>query len=56
MSSLPARSPAPRFDQPLPINALLDPLRAALRVGHALFQAPTGSGKSTRVPLAGGPG
>ncbi len=38
--------------QPLPIDAVLDELRAALRRGHALLQAPTGSGKSTRVPLA----
>lgn len=37
---------------PLPVDAVLDELRAALRAGHALLQAPTGSGKSTRVPLA----
>lgn len=36
----------------LPVDAVLDELRAALRAGHALLQAPTGSGKSTRVPLA----
>ena len=40
---------------PLPIAAVMDvmgDLNAALRTGHALLQAPTGSGKSTRVPLA----
>jgi ATP-dependent helicase HrpB len=36
----------------LPIDEVLGELRAALRKGHALLQAPTGSGKSTRVPLA----
>ncbi|RKT47264.1 ATP-dependent helicase HrpB [Thiocapsa rosea] len=36
----------------LPIEPVLDDLRAALRRGHAVLQAPTGSGKSTRVPLA----
>ncbi len=40
------------FDQALPIDAVLDDLRAALRKGHAVLQAPTGSGKSTKVPLA----
>ena len=39
-------------DRPLPIESALDALRAALRQGHALLQAPTGSGKSTWVPLA----
>ncbi|NEX19415.1 ATP-dependent helicase HrpB [Thiorhodococcus mannitoliphagus] len=39
-------------DPCLPIDPVLDPLRAALRKGHALLQAPTGSGKSTKVPLA----
>jgi ATP-dependent helicase HrpB len=38
--------------QTLPIDGVLDELRTALRHGHALLQAPTGSGKSTRVPLA----
>ena len=37
---------------PLPIAGVLDDLNAALKTGHALLQAPTGSGKSTRVPLA----
>jgi ATP-dependent helicase HrpB len=36
----------------LPIEPVLQDLRAALRRGHAVLQAPTGSGKSTRVPLA----
>ena len=36
----------------LPIEPVLDDLRTALRRGHAVLQAPTGSGKSTRVPLA----
>ncbi|MTW20811.1 ATP-dependent helicase HrpB [Allochromatium palmeri] len=39
------------FD-PLPIDAILDDLRAALSQGHGVLHAPTGSGKSTRVPLA----
>lgn len=39
-------------DASLPVDGVLDQLRAALRTGHALLQAPTGSGKSTRVPLA----
>jgi ATP-dependent helicase HrpB len=38
--------------EPLPIESVLEDLRAALRRGHAVLQAPTGSGKSTRVPLA----
>jgi ATP-dependent helicase HrpB len=37
---------------PLPIDAILDDLRAALHQGHGVLHAPTGSGKSTRVPLA----
>jgi ATP-dependent helicase HrpB len=41
----------PNFE-PLPIDAILDDLRAALRQGHGVLHAPTGSGKSTRVPLA----
>jgi ATP-dependent helicase HrpB len=41
----------PNLD-PLPIDAILDDLRAALRQGHGVLHAPTGSGKSTRVPLA----
>ena len=36
----------------LPIDSILAELDAALRHGHAVLQAPTGSGKSTRVPLA----
>ena len=41
----------PNFE-PLPIDAILDDLRAALRQGHGVLHAPTASGKSTRVPLA----
>ncbi|TVQ93770.1 MAG: ATP-dependent helicase HrpB [Chromatiaceae bacterium] len=37
---------------PLPIDPSLPPLLAALAVGHAVLTAPTGSGKTTRVPLA----
>ncbi len=37
----------------LPIDAVLEPLRAALRVGNcAVLVAPPGAGKTTRVPLA----
>ncbi|NEV61193.1 ATP-dependent helicase HrpB [Thiorhodococcus minor] len=46
------QSNPPQENQWLPIDPVLDPLRAALRKGHALLQAPTGSGKSTKVPLA----
>lgn len=46
------QSQTPHTNQWLPIDSSLDRLRAALRKGHALLQAPTGSGKSTRVPLA----
>ena len=49
---LPSEATLPIGDAPLPVDAVLDELRAALRAGHALLQAPTGSGKSTRVPLA----
>ena len=59
MSPHPAASPRTQpsgvsrtIDPPLPVDEVLDELRAALRAGHALLQAPTGSGKSTRVPLA----
>ena len=38
---------------PLPIAGVLDDLNAALRSGHALLQAPTGSGKSTRMNILG---
>ncbi|AFL74360.1 ATP-dependent helicase HrpB [Thiocystis violascens] len=48
---MPPTTPAVR-DRPLPIETAMDALRAALRQGHALLQAPTGSGKSTQVPLA----
>lgn len=41
----------PHLD-PLPIDVILDDLRAALRRGHGVLHAPTGSGKSTGVPLA----
>ncbi len=47
MMASPATSNAP-----LPIETVLGALRAALGKGHALLQAPTGSGKSTQVPLA----
>ncbi|WP_295543829.1 ATP-dependent helicase HrpB [uncultured Thiohalocapsa sp.] len=36
----------------LPIDAVLADLRAALAAGHAVLTAPTGSGKTTRVPPA----
>ena len=40
-------------DAPLPIDAVLPDLRAALRDrGRAVLQAPPGAGKTTRVPLA----
>ena len=52
MSPPSARSSDQRFGQPLPVEAVLDELCATLRSSHALLQAPTGSGKSTRVPLA----
>jgi ATP-dependent helicase HrpB len=39
-------------DLPLPIDAVLPALTAALDRGHAVLTAPTGSGKTTRVPLA----
>ncbi|QIK38137.1 ATP-dependent helicase HrpB [Caldichromatium japonicum] len=38
--------------EPFPIWHVLDGLRAALHQGHAVLQAPTGSGKSTVVPIA----
>lgn len=41
------------FDTPLPIDAVLDPLAAALRGRpNAVLVAPPGAGKTTRVPLA----
>lgn len=40
------------IDPLFPVDEVLDELRAALRNRHALLRAPTGSGKSTRVPLA----
>src|SRR3984885_11340288 len=57
----PAQGPAwrvgdnlPRsFDTPLPIDAVLDQLAAALAGGNAaVLVAPPGAGKTTRVPLA----
>ncbi|GJG87262.1 ATP-dependent helicase [Gemmatimonadetes bacterium T265] len=47
-------SPAPRaFAPPLPIDAALPALRAALDAGpRVVLQAPPGAGKTTRVPLA----
>lgn len=44
--------PAAEGTEPPSIEAALKELNAALGIGHALLQAPTGSGKSTRVPLA----
>jgi ATP-dependent helicase HrpB len=43
------RMPAP---PPLPIDAVLPHLLAALAGGTAVLQAPPGAGKTTRVPLA----
>jgi ATP-dependent helicase HrpB len=41
------------FDTPLPIDAVLDQLAAALAGGNvAVLVAPPGAGKTTRVPLA----
>jgi ATP-dependent helicase HrpB len=41
-----------RFDQPLPIDAVLPELKAALAARNvAVLVAPPGAGKSTRVPL-----
>ena len=41
------------FATPLPIDAVLDELRAALAARHsAVLVAPPGAGKTTRVPLA----
>src|SRR3712207_9408359 len=41
------------FDGPLPIDAVLGELAAALRAGpNAVLVAPPGAGKTTRVPLA----
>ena len=41
------------FSTPLPIDAILEPLAAALRAGsNAVLVAPPGAGKTTRVPLA----
>lgn len=37
---------------PLPVEAALPRLQAALERGHAVLSAPPGSGKTTRVPLA----
>jgi ATP-dependent helicase HrpB len=40
------------FDTPLPIDAVLEDLAAALRAGpNAVLVAPPGAGKTTRVPL-----
>ncbi|SEB03089.1 ATP-dependent helicase HrpB [Rubrimonas cliftonensis] len=47
-----AATPLPAGD-PLPVDAALPALRAALREGAgAVLQAPPGAGKTTRVPLA----
>jgi ATP-dependent helicase HrpB len=43
---------APNFSPPLPIDAVLADLSAALRANHAaVLVAPPGAGKTTRVPL-----
>ncbi len=39
-----------RDSTPLPVDAVLPSLRAALATGHAVLTAPPGSGKTTRVP------
>ena len=39
-------------DSPLPVEAALPELRAALAAGHGVLVSPPGSGKTTRVPLA----
>lgn len=39
-------------DTALPIDPVLPELQRCLTQGHALLSAPTGSGKTTRVPLA----
>ena len=42
-----------RFNAPLPIDAVLDDLRATLAARtSAILVAPPGAGKTTRVPLA----
>lgn len=42
-----------KFSEPLPIDDVLDDIRAALRSsGAAVLVAPPGAGKTTRVPLA----
>ena len=42
-----------QFATPLPIDAVLDELRAALAARtSAVLVAPPGAGKTTRVPLA----
>lgn len=41
-----------RASSTLPIEPVLPRLAAALAAGHAVLSAPTGSGKTTRVPLA----
>ena len=43
----------PEMTDPLPIDAVLSKLRAALAsAGRAVLVAPPGAGKTTRVPLA----
>ena len=42
-----------KFSEPLPIDVVLDDVRAALRSsGAAVLVAAPGAGKTTRVPLA----
>src|SRR5690606_24905782 len=49
----PATQPDMLFSDPLPIDAVLGDLRAALARGSsAVLVAPPGAGKTTRVPLA----
>src|SRR5262245_9285935 len=49
----PADTAAMRFATPLPIDAVLDEVRATLAARtSAVLVAPPGAGKTTRVPLA----
>ena len=44
--------PTPDNASALPIEPVLPPLAAALAAGLAVLSAPTGSGKTSRAPLA----
>ena len=53
MTRIDSRASRPHWDAPLPIDAVLPELRAALTDGRsAVLQAPPGAGKTTHVPLA----